>query len=410
MDFRRTTQAMVQNLTSTIAIRNVFLPIPHVEIPASSQRMPGYQHWLNLSRIAIPLSNSDRSYQILNLFFWLLQIGIVYFFIQYLLKKKTSFGSSEFYLTVVGLYLGNPFVFGLSRWILSENLLFLSLCFYVCFGILFIDEVLKTEKKEKLRNYVPAFLVGLGFGILSPMREYAIVPLLVIPTALVFIGLIWGNRKKVAAFLIPFLPYAYATGIELKTVLLASMYKRHVSEYFIPWDTWIYRTLWQNGFPGLFTLFCLSIILAFKFLRQLNLKTLWFDKSLEKKAFSFLTLAFLFSAVANFVLVMISENRSPRFALPILYSLFGAGAASFVVIPKTISSHRFNKIRESLILILILSAAFQYRDLFARGTALSQDFLAPREFKFPPYENDEAFYNYPLVLPELSDPNAMHVQ
>jgi len=182
----------------------------------------GYHDWLVVGLALAPADlDAEYVFQMVNLVFLLLQALTVYLGFRWA-------GAGRISLAAMALYLSMPVVFGLNRWVMTENHVMLTMLALPLLAAWFVWSPRASTGRELLKGIG----VGMVVGVLSSTREYAAPTVLgmaiVIPAALCV------ARRFVAAggMVLASSPYLCATAVALSRVAASARMKLGLARYF----------------------------------------------------------------------------------------------------------------------------------------------------------------------------------
>lgn len=193
-------------------------------------RVNGYGEWLALGiDVAEHLGVKDvpRACQLVNVVFFVAQGTIVLLFAAWATRDLAAATTLAF------LQLSSPIVFGMSRWVLTENHVLLSVP-----TIALVAAVLLARRRAGRRapRAAVALAAGAGYvvGLLAAAREYAF-PAYLVVTVAVAAGLVAQRRRReAAAFLAVVAAFVAPLAGPLALAIATSLEKADVALYFHP--------------------------------------------------------------------------------------------------------------------------------------------------------------------------------
>lgn len=399
-----------ENNTLSEAIEGVFLPNPNPPIKPAD-RMRGYHQWLVLGLKLFGVENSELTFQLVNLVLFSLQAVVVFLFGLWALPDYI------FAFTITFLYLSSPILFGMNRWVITENLVFTGLLLFSFLASWLLTS--KTKNKNNSLNLrtkkwnftwqeiVKSALVAYLIGIFSTMREYAS-PSLFIISSCIFIGLIWDKRKvAVITFAAVLLPFLLAIAKPLYNSLLGLLKKSGQLEYFHPLNQWIsHAVIYAFGPAMTIFLVTLSILILYYSLKKII--QVW--QTTPSDIIDFLKLKIsgiyiLLLGQGSLILIyaigiFLSGNRPIRSVLTLMMSALGFVLIAIYIAPSLRSLLLTYTARIVAISLIVLSWCILSYQLFF-------DFAGGKTYVHHPFKLE--FYNHPIHLRPLRGPVDMHV-
>jgi Dolichyl-phosphate-mannose-protein mannosyltransferase. len=240
--------------TSATAIHHLTLPWSP---PVFEGRLNGYDAWLVAGLKAGHLVGSykaELSFQLVNTFFLLVQTVVVLLFARWATRDWSIAATFAF------LHMSAPIVFGMSRWILTENPVLVAGPMLAFLSAWLLAMPGPAGSHVRARHILRAGLAAYGMALCCSAREYAAPTFMVMVGATLF-GLLvrkrWREAEVVAlvttAFVIPWLP-------SLLEAIEATIRKGGQSEYFHTMSEWIPHVAFYTVGPSL--TFALTALLA----------------------------------------------------------------------------------------------------------------------------------------------------
>ncbi|MEB3312050.1 MAG: hypothetical protein VKJ02_17630 [Snowella sp.] len=382
------------------ALQDVFLPNADL---LDNSRAIGYHSWLVLFLKLRISGNPEQVFQLANLGLLIFQAIILFIFAKWSTKSQLFAGTLTF------LYLSSPIVFGLNRWVMTENYVMLGLLVFSCIPIwLFSQDFRPLYRREILAGIGGAWLIGM-FGTI---REYAL-PSFFLTAIATSMGLIW--QKRLDAFLSFTIIFAICCLTFLEgwvQLFKLSRYRVTQSEYYHPLQEWIPHFFVHVIGIALAVFLLVNIVIIginiyqnyqskqwdFKQFK-LDLSSIRFNQGNNPLQLLWLTnfsLVLLYSFI-----ILISQSRQARAGILLIFSLLSLILISiryFNISEKIFKASWFNFI--SLILIF-LSWGITYHQLFIA-------FDGGKSYTHTAY--DLEYYNHPLYLRPLRSPEDMHTE
>jgi hypothetical protein len=361
-------------------------------------RSIGYHSWLVFGLKLSLSGSSEQTMQLVNLILLLIQGITLFFFSRWATKNNILSGA------FTSLYLASPIVFGMNRWIMTENHVMTSLMV-----IGFIPAWLLTCDRRP--NYRKELLLGMiaawGIGIFSGLREYA-VPSYLLTGFAAIVALWWGKRIDgmrgfLGVFGIFFI-FLLASWMQLYKFLA---FRVTQDQYFHPMSEWLPHAILHGLGPALTILLAVGLIAVFYQLRQTikdkNLTTLFQLETLKAtvQPLHFLWLINGILVLFYIVGILASDNRPVRGVIMLMISLLNFLLISIRLMPKIQSSLKSQWVNLFMIALLVVSGTVLYHQLFIA-------FDGGESYAHTAHGLE--FYNHPLHLRELKSAEDMHVE
>jgi hypothetical protein len=323
------------------ALRLAVRPHPVV---VDARRSLGYVTWLIVVRQALPSLEPERAYQLANMLMLALQAALVW----YLARPA----GRVLALSFVCLYLTTPFVFGVSRWIWTENHVMVALLALPAAGLWLAE--------AKRRHWWSEALVGAAAGIAcavsSSAREY-IAPSIALVTGAILFGLLMARRWTAAgAFAAATVPHFIACGKTAYEMLPLIAERSADTRWYHPLSEWAAHCVRHvSGYPMLMVVtggLAVAVGVAWKRIRSRS-----FDLA------SILLYSHLLLVAVYVAAISVATNRDRRAAVPILWSAIGAIAAAWRL-REAQSPGATRRLTAGLVTALALSLCFFCYDLF----------------------------------------------
>ncbi len=382
------------------ALQGVFLPNPDL---LDNSRSIGYHSWLVLFLKLRISGNPEQVFQLANLGLLIIQGIILFIFAKWSTQSKLFAGTLTF------LYLSSPVVFGLNRWVMTENYVMVGLLVFSCVPIwLFSHDFRPFYRREIFVGIGSAWLIG----IFGTIREYAL-PSFFLTAIASSMGLIW--QKRLDAFLSFTIIFAICCLTFLEgwiQLFKLSRYRVTQSEYYHPLQEWIpHFFVHVIGITLALFLLINIIIIGINLYRnyqskqwdfkqfRLDLHSIRFNQGNDPLQLLWLTnlsLVLLYSLI-----ILISQSRQARAGILLMFSVLSFILISiryFNISDKLFRTSWFNFI--SIILILC-SWGITYQQLFIA-------FDSGKSYTHTAYGLEH--YNHPLNLRPLRSPEDMHTE
>lgn len=414
--YRAASIVLGNHLSTPEAVKEVLLPTSrHLR-----ERTIGYISWLVLGQKLFTIFPIEIRWQIVNLSLFSMQLLCVYFLSLWASEKKW------FSSAVTALYISMPMIFGMNRWIMTENFVFAALVFFPICAVMVLDKSLFVLRHEANKRFgiffheicLP-FLSAVSLGIFSRLREYALPSLIAV--ALVIVITFIFEKRWLALFIFAafFLPFFIASSQAAFRVISYTIQKTGIirenthpdvalGKYFSPWYDWGYRIVFRTlGLSmtaflglGLFSItrgFFRNVSATFS---RLSTKTLPRHKSNWLKGIHLLFLSLLGLTAFYGLAVLSSPSRTLR--IPMLPALtFLTAVFLGIKILNSVREYFFSPpIKSFLAALLVFSWITMLYQLFF-------SFGGGKHFVVRPYYMET--YNHPLNIRKLAGPGDWHV-
>jgi hypothetical protein len=393
------------------AVKDVLLP----NNKNIGNRTAGYNSCLVLGLKVFSAMEPKRALQAVNLVLFLIQIAAV-LFISYWAYPKHWFAVSFCYL-----YVSMPIIFGLNRWIMTDNLVITALWVFPAAAIWAVCRDNERDGRGYLGQIWTEGVVPLAAGgmmaVFAGLREYAV------PSYFLISGIIvlsFAVKRKWTAFFvfiavsIPYWRASFegASGIIARTVSKSGISSAgsdiHVHLYSLPYWKWIYDMITGSYGLAMSVLIALGMYFMAKGAWEKSVKGIMTGKDIPAKikgiffdGKSLLLIGQLFLAVSYFTLASLSSFREFRTTIPCGVSMLAAlliGINVFQVIDGGgVPALRAKKAILALMAISWAAAVYQLFIAFDGG----------KSFAIKPYRVPT--YNHPLNLRELKGPGDAHI-
>lgn len=393
--YRRHVDAEVLSTTPARALAAVLLPETRT---LNGERTRGYQNFLVLVSTLLPPEARERGLRWLNLFFGSLVAVLLFDIARACLKERFAAA------WVVASFLALPIVFGMSRWIYTENHSILALIAFAWVPLALSRlPAVRPGHWTRERGRELAKIAGLAWavGVLSSTRE------LIIPSfaSVAVLGPLFLIRKKrqleALAFVLILAPYVWAMSQVLPTVLESAFKKAQMDLWWNPVPYWFYefsRTAVGGGGWSFLA------ILGWVALSRVRASKPW-KKSTSEPARTALLLAGAQSALFVWYAAMFawSQVHIIRGGIPFLVwgtlaLLFWIGASK----PTAVTALTRPGLLQALAGSLALALGWQsYQLLFAYDGGAS--------YGLHPFRIKHEVYNHPLALRPMQDEGDLHV-
>ncbi len=212
---------------------------PLIRTPARS--VPDGYHKLLVAGLkasdAVSDAAAERMFLIVNMALWLSQ-GVLVYLVSWMLLRNNAIS-----LLIVATYLSSPFVFGISRWVLTEN--------YSLFGSLVAEVALlsivtaipgprlgDTKRFSKLQECLIVAAAALAVGMSAGVREYSLPLTFGASVAAVLILCLRARWILAAIFMITITPYLIGAYKSIDLLLPVIRSKLVIPEYYHSWIEW----------------------------------------------------------------------------------------------------------------------------------------------------------------------------
>lgn len=353
---------------------------PKSLITEGARRAGGYLSWLVVGRRLLPALEAERAYQLVNVAFLLAQLLLVYGLF------RTA--SRAFALAAMSLYLTMPFVFGVNRFVWTENEVMFALLALTWAGVWLLGE----ERTSRGGEAAAGLAAGAICALASMTREYAAPSVALVP-AVIALALVLRRRFLAAAtFLAPVAVYAVPFLQDIAAVAsIAAEKASHPSYYHSVIELLLHSTRHVTGVPA--TLLVAAGVLAAG-------AAAWrLGRGALLQPVPLLLWAHLLLLVVYAALIVWSTNRISRGMVPVVWSAIGASAIAVRLVgPLRAEQRRW--IAHAMAACVVISVAFLGYDLFIA-------FDGGRSYAAHAYQLGT--FNHPLLLRELRGPDDMHV-
>ena len=204
--------------------------------PLLAGRVNGYGNWAALGQKLRERAGSpevQRAFQLVNVAFFCVQCATV------LLFGYWSTRDAPIAVVVAFLYASSPIVFGISRWVLTENLVLTAGPALALLAASLLSARARTERGTLRRAVLVAGLTAYLMGLLGSAREYAApsygLILLVVVTSL----LAQKRLAEAATFAAVIACFVVPLAVPLGSALRVTLAKADVSSYFHPLWQWV---------------------------------------------------------------------------------------------------------------------------------------------------------------------------
>jgi len=245
--YRSVASYLEPKVTLRQALINSFLPTTF----NIGHRTAGYHSSLVMAiKIFKKFLEYERIYQIGNLVWFVFQVVFMYLLSFWASKKQW------FALSMTFLYLSMPIVFGMNRWVMTENFVFPAILSFGYFSVWLVTTRSVPgaggKKDIIIKEILVPVVAAYCMGVFSTVREYAL-PVMIALGLGAMMGLIIQKRwLALSVFTLVFTPYAVA-GVQgalpiirntlLKTGLSQTNYDWRVKFLRKPLHVWYYQMI-----------------------------------------------------------------------------------------------------------------------------------------------------------------------
>jgi hypothetical protein len=352
----------------------------------------GYHSWLVFAMKVSPFRDPEHTWQAVNLIFFVLDGVCVYLLGFWCTRRRT------FALAFTTVFLAAPIVFGMNRWVMTENHVIVASLMMATMAAWLLGQPARSGWKREL---IAGAFAGWLFGLFGNLREYAL-PTLVILSGTVVVGLLWQRRWAcLGGFLAAFVPYAVAIGMALGIILRSAIPRAQVDAgFFHPFSEWIPFTVRYSAGITL----CLAILVLLA-LAARDATARWRAVSGPDRLRRFvgpiggrhiLTLGLIGLTLVYVALVVWIRMRGVRASIPIVVSLAPlALVLGYILVDD--SRRLLDWCAPALVVCAWSVLLYQLLFAFHHGTT------------FAHHPANLEYYNHPLHLRALRTPNDMHV-
>jgi len=395
-NFRTSSITEAKTITKLKAFVRVSTPNPRRPIAG---RTRGYHQVLVFGIKFLDFKNTELSLQVVNFLLYLAQGIIIFLFARW--------ATSDYLLAIAitFLYLSSPFVFGLSRWVMSENFVFVGLLTFSFMPAWLITKGQKFARTNELvggvnrKEIINAALVAYSMGILATVREY-VIPSLLVMTFCTVVALILARRKLAAiTFTAVLFPFLWAVSKPVYVALKATLMKGKQSQYFHSIGEWIpHAILYGFGIALTILIATLLILILSEIIKNI--------RSILPRQFSHLkdilknpvTGLYILLAGHGFLLFLysgilfLSSNRVIRPGIPIMMSVLGFVLIGIRILPSLKSLLLTDNFKAFILTLILISWGSLFYQLFIA-------FDGGKTYAHHAFRLE--YYNYPLHLRSL---------
>jgi len=383
------------------AVARLALPNPP---PLLEGRLNGYQRWLvlglKLGRRVAP-GQGERAFQAVNVLLFALQAATVLLFAWWAARDAAFAAGFAF------LWVSSPVVFGMSRWILAENLVLAAgpLVSFLAAWLLGRDGDAGPRARSRGARLLGAGAVAYGIGLFSAAREY-VAPSLLVVLGATALGLVLQRRRlEAAAFVSVIACFLAPLATPLAAAVRSTLAKGGQVEWFHPLGEWLPHVFVHTVGPAL-TL-ALAVLVGAVVVRPLagdapppggaapggRLRG-------ELTGLRGLYWAHLFLLAADLAGIALVRNRVSRIALMPMLAALGLALVGTRVFPRVRQAVTTTRAKGALLVLVLASwGVLSYQLLVA--------FDGGNTYAHAAYRLE--YYNHPLHLRPLGHPYDTHV-
>lgn len=353
---------------------------PRSLLADGARRAGGYLAWLVVARELLPGIEAERAYQLANVAALLLQLGFVY--------ALFHTWSRTFALAAASLYLTMPFVFGVNRWVWTENHVMVALLAFTWAGVW----LLGTARASRFGDAAKGLAAGAVCAFASMTREYAAPSVALLPTVIVLALLLRRRWLAAATFSVPVAMYAVPFLRDIAAVTSSALDKAsHPSYYHSVGELTLHSARHVTGIP---VTLLIAAGLAAACVTAWRGRRRWRTEPLLLLLWAHLLLLVVYGG-----LIVWSTNRISRGMVPIVWTAIGASALAVRLLEPSGRRER-RPLAACMASAVVIAVAFLGHDLFIA-------FDGGPSYAAHAYQLGT--FNHPLFLRPLNGPNDMHV-
>ena len=362
---------------------SVLPPSPSTSLIVEGRRAGAYLLWLLTARALLPSIEPERAYQLVNVVALALEALLVYA----LFRKR----SRELGVAAAALYVSMPFVFGVNRWVWTDNHVMLALL-----ALSWACTWLAEERRQwRVGEIAAALAAGLICGLAAETREYAAPSIVVLPAATVIALLLSRRFAAAAAFVAALAPYLVVFVSDVQGIALTATVKAADTRYYHSvLELFLHSGRHVVG-PTLAVLIAVgmsfALLVAYRLVRR--------GRAAALQPVAVLLFAHLAVAAMYGLLLVVSTNRISRGAVPIVWTFIGTIATALrsdVPFLQHFTMHARRTLAAGVAAALLVLGYDLFVAFDGGRTYAAHAFLL-------------GTFNHPLWLPEPSGPGAMHV-
>lgn len=382
-------------VTVPTVLRTMLMPNPRNELPDS--RTAGYHWCLVLGLKVLGGLGAERAWQLVNVILLVIQLGCVYGLAHWSLRD------SRLALAATVAYLLTPVVFGMSRWVLTENFVMAGL-WVTIYGTATLLAADGQRRWWSWKEVVQPLVAGVCIGIFATMREYAL-PLQIALVAAATLGLLI-NRRWLAVwfFVAACAPYQMAAYTAAKPAFDNAQSRVAGATFFHPLSAWFPHIVMESWGPFM-TLAMVGGLVAVMWSAPRSVLRRRRAAVSDRRAQPWWGGLFVLGmtsgllSVGMLVAVMVNQYRLVRPTIPIMILWLGFLLIGVRLFDVPVERHK--SVLAAYFLVVVLgSVCIEYYHLFVR-------FDRGRSFVHRPTAME--YIDYPLVLRPLADPTDMHI-
>jgi hypothetical protein len=380
-------------MTVTKAIANLIFPHGNI---LDNNRSVGYHSWIVLALKLSLSGNAEQTFQLANLILLIVQAVLIFGFGYWATKNKLFSGTLTF------LYLSSPIVFGLNRWVMTENFVMPAL---LAFGFLPAWLLGEDFRPSFRREIIASIAIAWIMGIFASLREYAI-PSYLLPSLATALALAWTRRWDA------FWSFGIVTSIFTLSLVQpwiqlfkAASFKFTQSEYFSPLGQWFYHVVIYVVGIALSLLFAIGAIFILRTAVS-KFKTFWRVRKSRLTTLKdgidplyLLWITYILLIFFYAVMFVRSDNRLARAGIVFMFSILSFLLIGVRVLEVPNLIFKKGSVQFLCIILIVCSWCTSYYQLFVA-------FDGGKTFAFPAY--DLEWYNHPYFLRPLNSPDDMH--
>jgi hypothetical protein len=185
----------------------------------------------------------ERIWQTVNVFFFLSQGMLVFLFAHW------SLGVASVAISFTGIWLASPIVFGLNRWLMTENHVLNGLLLFAFLPCWYLSR--PSQEKPNWKQYAALSAISLLFGLFSSIREYAL-PSFFLGASIFVLCLLRRNRvQEVFLFVTPLAIYCVGVFSYLTECVSHIVTSSREGQYYHPLLDWLVHAFLYAIGPGL---------------------------------------------------------------------------------------------------------------------------------------------------------------
>ena len=379
------------------ALQDVIYPNANI---LDHTRSIGYHSWIVLALKLSLSGDPEKVFQLANLGLLIIQ-GIVIFYFSYWASQNKNFSG-----TLTFIYLSSPIVFGLNRWVMTENFVMTALLIFGFIPFWLLDRDFRPfYRREILIGFLTAWILG----IFGSLREYAAPSYLLTSLGTMFALALTKRWDALFGFVIAFfLFFIVLLGGWIELTQFAFL-RVTQSEYFHPLSQWFPHFIFNVvGIPLTIFIGVIGLLIAYQVRKVLKNNPIKIDKKLSFQYFKDNITPLQILWLINVILlifyslsILISESRQARSGILILFPLLNVLLISLKMFPSTNPILRSTLSNFFSLLLIACTWMTSYYQLFVA-------FDGGKSFAHHAY--DLEYYNHPLYLRPLLSPDDRHTK